>query len=291
MSLFLLTLGFGVVTSAVLSLTSVGLSLQFGVTNYVNFAYGAFLAIGMFVTYSTTVGLHLPFWIGAIIGILVTGLSAVLVDVLVLERFVRRGTSGFFLLIITFGLSLILLNLVQAIWGVGFDRYAIAEGSPLHLGPFSVTAAQLGVVVIAAVAMVAIHLLLTRTRLGMAMRAMSDNTPLAQASGIDTGRTTLWTWFISGCLAGLGGVALALNTVEFQAFTGNSFLFVIFAAVILGGIGKIYGAMVGAVIIGIVVSLSSLVISSAYNLDVAFAVLVLTLLIRPQGIFATAGKA
>lgn len=88
-----------------------------------------------------------------------------------------------------------------------------------------------------------------------------------------------------------GGITLALNTVEFQAFTGNTFLFVIFAAVILGGIGKIYGAMVGALVIGLAISLSTLVISAAYSLDVAFLVLVLTLLIRPQGIFATAGKA
>lgn len=119
MSLFLLTLGFGIVTSAVLALAAVGLSLQFGVTNYVNFAYGAYLAVGMFVTYTASVGLHLPFWLGGLVGVIASGLAAVAVDVAVLEPFVRRGTSGFFLLIVTFGLSLILLNLVQAIWGLG----------------------------------------------------------------------------------------------------------------------------------------------------------------------------
>ncbi|WP_298210124.1 branched-chain amino acid ABC transporter permease [Ferrimicrobium sp.] len=291
MHLFLLTLGFGIVTAAVLSLASVGLSLQFGVTNYVNFAYGAYLAVGMYMTYTCMTAFHLPFLIGAVIGILTAGIVAVIVDILVLERFVKRGTSGFFLLIVTFGLQLILLNLAQAIWGVGFDRYPIAQGKPLTIGPFSVTVAQLEVVGVAIIALVAVHLLLTKSRLGKAMRAMSDNKMLAQASGIDINATTLWTWFFTGCLAGLGGIALALNTVEFQVFTGNSFLFVIFAAVILGGIGKIYGAMLGALIIGLVVGLSSLVISSAYNVDVAFAVLVIVLLIRPQGIFAIAGKA
>jgi branched-chain amino acid transport system permease protein/neutral amino acid transport system permease protein len=289
--LFLLTFGFGIVTAAVLALASVGLSLQFGVTNYVNFAYGAYLAVGMYVTYTCTVGFHLPFLLGAVIGVLVSGVVAVVVDVLVLERFVKRGTSGFFLLIVTFGLQLILLNLAQAIWGVGFNRYSIAQGKPLTIGPFSVTSAQLEVVGVAIVALGLVHLLLTKSRLGKAMRAMSDNKMLAQTSGIDINATTLWTWFLTGCLAGLGGIALALNTVEFQVFTGNTFLFVIFAAVILGGIGKIYGAMLGALIIGLVVSLSSLVISSAYNVDVAFAVLVIVLLIRPQGIFAIAGKA
>jgi branched-subunit amino acid ABC-type transport system permease component len=290
-SLFLLTLGFGIVTSAVLALAAVGLSLQFGVTNYVNFAYGSFLAFGMFFTYTAQTALHLPIWLAAVIGVVATGLVAVVVDALVLEPFVRRGTSGFFLLIVTFGLSLILLNLVQAIWGVGFDEFQVAAGNPVNIGPFSFTAAQIWVVGIAVVTMVAVHLLLTRTNLGKSMRAMSDNAPLARATGIDTRKVTLWTWFISGCLAGLGGITLAFNTVEFQAFTGNTFLFVIFAAVILGGIGQIYGAMIGAIIIGLVVNFAGLVISSAYDLDAAFAVLVLVLVIRPQGIIPTIGKA
>lgn len=291
MSLFLLTLGFGIVTSAVLALAAVGLSLQFGVTNYVNFAYGAFLAFGMFFTYTAQSALHMPIVLAGVFGTLATGVVALVVDTLILEPFVRRGTSGFFLLIVTFGLSLVLLNLVQAIWGVGFDQYNVAAGSPITLGPFSFTAAQIGVVAVAVLTMVAVHLLLTRTTLGRAMRAMSDNAPLARATGIDTRSVTRWTWFISGCLAGLGGITLALNTVEFQAFTGNTFLFVIFAAVILGGIGQIYGAMIGAVIIGLVVNFAGMVISSAYDLDAAFAVLVLVLLLRPQGIIPTLGKA
>ena len=291
MTLFLLTLGFGIVTAAVLSLAAVGLSLQFGVTNYVNFAYGAYLGFGMFFTYTAETALHFPIVLAGVFGMLATGAVAVVVDALILEPFVRRGTSGFYLLIVTFGLSLVLLNLVQAIWGVGFDQYKVATGSPITIGPFSFTAAQIGVVVIAAVTMVAVHLLLTKTNLGKAMRAMSDNTSLARATGIDTRSVTRWTWFISGCLAGLGGITLALNTVEFQAFTGNTFLFVIFAAVILGGIGQIYGAMIGAIVIGLVVNFAGLVISSAYDLDAAFAVLVLVLLVRPQGIIPTIGKA
>ncbi len=287
----MLTLGFGIVTAAVLALAAVGLSLQFGVTNYVNFAYGAYLAFGMFFTYTGQTVLHMPIWLAAVLGVIATGLVAVLIDALVLEPFVRRGTSGFFLLIVTFGLSLVLLNLVQAIWGVGFDEFQVAAGSPVKLGPFSFTAAQLSVVGIAVVTMVAVHLLLTRTNLGKSMRAMSDNAPLARATGIDTRRVTSWTWFISGCLAGLGGITLAFNTVEFQASSGNTFLFVIFAAVILGGIGQIYGAMIGALIIGLVVNFAGLVISSAYDLDAAFAVLVLVLLVRPQGIIPTIGKA
>ncbi|MDA8063540.1 MAG: branched-chain amino acid ABC transporter permease [Actinomycetota bacterium] len=291
MSLFLLSLGFGIVTAAVLALSSVGLSLQFGVTNFVNFAYGAYLGFGMFLTYTLASLLHFPLWLSVVLGCILTGVLAVVIDLVILEPFVRRRTSGFFMLIVTFGLQLLLLNIIQAVWGVGFQSFTSGSGSPITIGPFSFTADQLGIVALAVVAMVGIHLLLTRTTLGKSMRAMSDDPSLAKVSGIDTARVTLWTWFISGCLAGLGGVTLALNTVSFQAYTGNNFLFVIFAAVILGGIGKIYGAMLGALCIGLVVEVSGVWLSSAYKLDVAFGVLVLVLLVRPQGIIPTLGKA
>lgn len=278
-------------TASVLALSAVGLSLQFGVTNFVNFAYGALLGLGMYFTYALNTTLGLPFWFAALGGTVLTGVASVIIDVLILEPFVRRATTGFFMLIVTFGLSLILLNLIQLFWGVSFTKFAIHQGSPLSIGPLSFTPNQLAIIAIAIIVLVGVHLLLTRTTLGRSMRAMSDNTSLAKVSGINTGRITMWTWFISGCLAGLGGVTLAINTVSFQAYTGNNFLFVIFAAVIVGGIGQIYGAMIGAIAIGLVVNISGLWISSAYQLDLAFAVLVLVLLVRPQGIIATVGKA
>ncbi len=274
-----------------LALSAVGLSLQFGVTNFVNFGYGALLGLGMYFTYALNTSLGLPFWLAAIGGTLLTGLAAVIIDALILEPFVRRGTSGFFMLIVTFGLSLILLNVIQLFWGVSFTKFSIHQGTPLKIGPLSFTPNQLAIIAISIVVLVGVHLLLTRSTLGRSMRAMSDNTPLAKVSGINTGRITMWTWFLSGCLAGLGGVTLAINTVSFQAYTGNNFLFVIFAAVIVGGIGQIYGAMIGAIAIGLVVNLSGIWISSAYQLDLAFAVLVLVLLVRPQGVIATVGKA
>ena len=193
LSLFYLTFGFGIVTASLLALSAVGLSLQFGVTNFVNFGYGALLGLGMYFTYalSTTVGL--PFWFAALGGTLLTGVASVIVDVLILEPFVRRGTSGFFMLIVTFGLSLILLNLIQLFWGVSFTKFAIHQGTPLKIGPFSFTPNQLAIIAIAIVVLIGVHLLLTRTTLGRSMRAMSDNASLAKVSGINTGRVTMWT--------------------------------------------------------------------------------------------------
>lgn len=270
---------------------SVGLSLQFGVTNFVNFAYGAYLSAGMLFTWLFAARMHVPFLLAALIGTLLTALLAVVVNELIFEPFAKRRKSIFYMLIVTFGLSLVLDNLLQVFFGVGFEQFPIKQSSAIHLGPFDFTGIQLMIILVAVIVMFTLHLLLTRTSLGKKMRAMSDSAELAKISGIDTKAVTRWTWFLSGALAGLGGIVLALNTVVFQTTTGDDFLFVIFAAVILGGIGQIYGAMLGALVIGVVMEVSVVVIPSAYKQDVAFLILVLMLLLRPQGLIATQGKA
>ncbi len=291
MSLFFLTLGFGLVTASVLSLLSVGLSLQFGVTNFVNFAYGSYLSAGMLFTWTFATKLHFPFVIAALAGVIFTSLLAVIVNEIVFEPFSKRRKSIFYMLIVTFGLSLVLDSVLQIFYGVGFEKFPIAQSEALHIGPFDFTVVQLWIIAVAILSMIAIHLLLTRTSLGKQMRAMSDNPELAKISGVDTRTVTRSTWALSGALAGLGGVVLALNTVVFQTTTGDDLLFVIFAAVILGGIGQTYGAMLGALVIGIVTEVSAVWVSSAYKQDVAFLILVVMLLVRPQGIIPAQGKA
>ncbi|NNN15055.1 MAG: branched-chain amino acid ABC transporter permease [Acidimicrobiaceae bacterium] len=291
MSLFFLTLGFGLVTASVLSLLSVGLSLQFGVTNFVNFAYGSYLSAGMLFTWTFATKLHFPFVIAALAGVIFTSLLAVIVNEIVFEPFSKRRKSIFYMLIVTFGLSLVLDSVLQIFYGVGFEKFPITQSEALHIGPFDFTVVQLWIIAVAILSMIVIHLLLTRTSLGKQMRAMSDNPELAKISGVDTRTVTRSTWALSGALAGLGGVVLALNTVVFQTTTGDDLLFVIFAAVILGGIGQTYGAMLGALVIGIVTEVSAVWVSSAYKQDVAFLILVVMLLVRPQGIIPAQGKA
>ena len=144
---------------------------------------------------------------------------------------------------------------------------------------------------IAVVLMLAVHTMLKTTRLGKSMRAMSDNTTLAMTSGIDTKRITTITWFLSGTLAGLAGTVLGITEGNLTPASGELFLFVIFAAVIVGGVGSIYGAMAGAVLIGLATEISAAFINPAYKLDIAFVILILTLLFRPSGLFARPGKA
>lgn len=291
MDLFLSSLGFGLVTASVLAITALGLTLQFGVTNYVNFAYGDFLTLGAYLTWTFNVALGWNFWLALIVASGVVGLVALVISQFVLEPFVRRGGPLLIILIVTFGLSLILSNAILAVWGADYKEYNVSLESPLRLGPLTLTGDQLGIMALSVAVMVAIHLVLTRTKIGKAMRAMSDDKSLAGVSGIPTGRMTALVWVISGVLAGLGGGVLALNVVTFDSSLGITFLFVIFAAVILGGIGKPYGAMLGALVIGLAVEVSAVVLPSQYKLDVAFVILVVILLVRPQGLLRVVGKA
>lgn len=290
MTLFWLSVGFGLVTSSVLAIAAIGLSLQFGITNYVNFAYGDFMALGAFFTYFLNNEVfHINIWIALAIAALAMGGFGVLVNQLLLGPFARRFRSTHYVLIVTFGLSLVMLNVIYSLWGADVRFYLLPAGTAHHVGPMLLTTNQLIVMGIAVALLAAVHTTLKTTRLGKSMRAMSDNTSLAMTSGIDTRRITTITWFLSGALAGIAGTVLGISEGNLTPAAGELFLFVIFAAVIMGGIGSIYGAVAGAVFIGMATEISAAYINPAYKLDIAFVVLILTLLIRPNGLFARPG--
>ncbi len=290
MTLLWLSVGFGLVTTSVLALAALGLSLQFGITNYINFAYGDFMALGGFFTYFlNNEALHLNIWLSMAIATVAMGFFGVLINRLLLGPFARRFTSSHYVLIVTFGLSLIMLNVIYSIWGADVRFYSLPPGSALHIGPLLLTTSQLIVMGIAVVLVGAVHTILQTTRLGKSMRAMSDNGTLAMTSGIDTRMVTTVTWFMSGALAGVAGAVLGVSEGNLTPAAGELFLFVIFAAVILGGIGSIYGALAGAVVIGMSTEISAAFINPAYKLDIAFVALILTLLIRPNGLIARPG--
>lgn len=283
--------GFGLVTASILAMCSVGLTLQFGVTNYINFAIGAFLTFGAYFAWVANVSMGLNIWLAILIAGLGSGLVAVLLNTGIMQQFVRRDYPVLFMLIVMFGLSLILQNVVLAIWGPNFKTYSLLPDTQVNFGPFLFTEQQLLIIGLTVVVMIGIHLLLAYTKVGKAMRAMSDNPTLARNCGIDTDLVTNFTWLLSGFLAGMAGVILAMNINSFQPGFGNDFQFVIFAAVILGGIGKPYGAMAGALLIGVVTEVSAVFINSDYKNDAAFAILVIALLFRPQGLFTSERKA
>lgn len=291
MLIYFHALGFGLVTASILALSSVGLTLQFGVTNYVNFAYGEMLTFGAYFAWIANTKYGWNIWVALVVAAVLTGLLGVILNLIILQPFVKRQYPVLFMLVVTFGLSLILSNVLLAVFGADFQRFNAPPDTEFSIGPFLLTGRQLIIIGIAVASMLGIHVLLNYTKIGKAMRAMSDNPTLARNCGIDTDMITNVAWFLSGLMAGLAGVVLALNITTLQPAFGGDFLFVIFAAVILGGIGKPYGAMAGALVIGVVTELAAVPLTSDYKNDAAFAILVLVLLFRPQGIFASEGKA
>lgn len=290
MNIFVLSIGFGVVTASILAIAAIGVTLQFGVTNYINFAYGEFMTLGAYIAWFANTQLGLSIWIAMLIAGLGVALVSLAISRFVLDYFVKQRTPVLFLLIVTFGLSLILSNLMLGVFGFGYRQFSEPSQRPLRFGPWQFTADQLGIIVVAVAVMVGVHLLLQYTTLGKSMRAMSDNRALAELSGIDTDQVTAWAWFVSGFLAGLSGFVFALNAVTFDSSLGGTFLFVIFAAVILGGIGKPHGAMLGALVIGLATELAAAVFDPAYKNDVAFLVLIVFVLVRPQGLLRSRAR-
>jgi len=289
LSILLLSIGFGLVTASVLAIAGVGLSLQFGVTNFVNFAYGDYATFGAYV--ALILNEHgVDIYFAMLVAGAVTAVFAFLVNRLVFQTFIRRRVKLVILLVVTIGVSLVIEYTLQSIFGAQFQTYAVTSPNPLQIGPFLLTRGQIAIIGIAVACMLGVHLLLSRTRIGKAMRAMSDNAALAEASGIDTQRVTDLTWLVVGFLGGIAGVVLAMNTSTFTPLLGSFFLLTLFAVVILGGIGKPYGAMLGAVIIGVVTEVSGAYINAAYQDAVAFVIMILLLLWRPQGLFASRGR-
>jgi len=286
----ILSMGFGLVTASVLALAGVGVTLQFGVTNHVNFAYGSYMALAAYWAWEVNVRLGVTLWLAVLAGAALMAVFAVVVNYLLLEPFRRRGLPVIFLLIVTMGLWLILSNAILVVWGPNTVELNIGSTSPIQIGPFLFTAQQLLIILLAMIILSAVHLLLTRSKLGKAMRAMSDDPGLAEASGINGPRIVAVTWLLTGFLMGFAGCVLAINLTSFQPTFGDDYLFVIFAAVILGGIGQPYGTMLGALLIGLATEMSAIVINPALKDDVAFLLLIVIILVRPQGLIPTRGR-
>lgn len=291
MTLLFNSIGFGLVTASVIAIGAVGLTLQFGITNFINFAYGEMVTFGAYVGYYCTAVLHLNPVLAILGAILATGLLGVILNEVIFTPFVRAKAKLFVMLIVTIGISLILQNSYQLAFGTDFHRYNIGGNTSHQIGPFLLTTTQLLIIGLAVISLVGLQVLLRFTKLGKSMRAMSDSTELAEASGLNTRMITRLAWLLSGGLAGIGGVALALNVYTVTPNVGNLFVFVLFAAVILGGVGNPIGAMLAALIIGLAMEVSGAYINSGYKTAVAFAILIVVLLVRPSGLFTVKGKA
>jgi branched-subunit amino acid ABC-type transport system permease component len=278
-------IGFGLVTASILAVAGVGFTLQFGVTNILNLAYGEIMTAAAFVAYLVT-SAGISVWLALVAGGAFGAVFSVLLNRALYTPFVRRGTRLFGMIIVTIAVSLIVQNSMLAIFGANFFSLSMPRPASVHIAGMVFTTVQLAIIGVAVVAMLLIHLLLRYTKLGKAMRATATDPDLARNCGIATERVIDLAWAISGGLCGLAGVILVMNLTAFTDTTGAQFLIPIIAVAVLGGIGQPYGAMLGALVIGIVSELAAAVISPDYKNVVAFVILVMVLLARPQGILS-----
>ncbi len=287
----------GLAFGMLLALAAVGLSLIYGTTGLSNFAHGEQVTFGALLTFflstNETVTIPLipvefsigmPLWLAAIIAIAVSGGTGWLQDKYLWNPLRRRRVATLQQMIVSIGLSLALLNLMQ--WWMGGRRHRLTteSGGRYEFGDFYIGTQTVMSVVIALIALVLVALFLLRTRLGRATRAISDNPALAAASGIRVDSIIRLVWIMAASLAALGGILLALFDQGVGFDSGARLLLLMFAAVTLGGLGQAFGALAGALVVGVVTEVSTVVIAPDMRYASALAILIIVLLVRPQGI-------
>jgi branched-subunit amino acid ABC-type transport system permease component len=294
---------FGLETGSLIAVAAMGFTLIYGIVNMINFAYGEYLTIGSYLAFFLIMEVGLNFWLGLL---LVTALTAVGGWAISRAFFTPLHEAGPIPLLLTsIGLGFVLRNAFRI--GIGLNRYYIKLDQAFDLlpvvtmrydlpsitvagvdllGDFFVTTNMLVTITLALALLVAVHLLLTRTDLGIAMRATASNEPLAELSGVPAYNVRQFTWVLASALAGVAGLLLFTRTPASPEAGFSQILFIL-AAAILGGAGSVYGAVVGSLAIGLsieVVNGLGIPVLSDVPVSMAFAILVVMLLVRPEGI-------
>ena len=273
----------GLAVGSVLALAAIGLTLTYGILRLSNFAHGDFMTLGAYFTWlANTQGLNI--WLSMILGSVGTIIAMLISEFLLWKPMRDRRASSTTLIIISIGLALFLRSGILLIWGSSNQSYDLPVVRALQFGNLRVAYYRVIVIVLALIAIAAVYFLLQNSKIGKAMRAVADNIDLARVSGINVERVVLWTWIITGTLTAFAGGMYGLITAV-RPNMGWFLILPMFASVILGGIGNPYGAIAGALVIGLAQELSVPFLGSQYKLGVALLIMVLILFIRPQGLF------
>lgn len=293
----LLTLGFGIVTASILALSAVAFTLQYAVTNVANISHGEILTVGAysaFLVHQRT-GNAVAAAVAAALG---GGLIALAMYSGVIGPFIRYGASPTVVFIATLGVSFVVQNILVMLFGAENLAYTIDAGAPQHIGPFLWNKLDLEIIASAIVITIALYVVISRTKFGKALRAVSQNRELARVTGINATRVAAATFFLAGLMAGYAGFILAEQVGTFSPYFGFSFFLITLTATVAGGLGRAFSTMVGALIVGLILEFVPTLpvpfvggnISASYNLAIAFAILALVILIRPRGLFTNARR-
>ena len=291
----------GLIAGTMIGLGAIGITLTYSILRFANFAHGELISWGAYAALAVSSALataYAPFatpigpfsfgWsvpLGALVSMALTGLLALLVDVLLFGRLRARKSAVIILVMASFGAALTLRSLLEFLFTSkpAYFTDALQIAMKLGLGARA-TPDQLLSLGVAAFLVLAVHLLLTRTAIGRAMRAVSENQQLAALAGVDVRQTIRIVWLLGAALASVAGVMAGL-LVQIRPHMGHDLLLPLFAAAILGGIGSVPGAMLGGIIVGLAEALSVQFIGAEWRAAVSFVILVCVLLARPQGLF------
>jgi len=278
----------GLSSGSIYALGAIGLSLVYGILKLVNFAHGDFMTLGGYVAFAINVSAGLPLvvaFLGALAAVAALGL---LLEYGIWAPMRRRGAGVMQLLLLSIGLAFVVRNMILFEWSSAVRSLDVDQFQTWNpFGGVRITAIQVTVIATAGVVLVAVAAMLKTTMVGKSMRALADSFDLAEVSGVNTRRVVAYTWLLAGSLAGLAGVLAAIYTT-LTPNTGWFLLLSVFAAVVLGGIGNAYGALVGGITLGLVQEWSTMWIRPTYKEAIGFLVLILVLLVRPSGVFGQA---
>lgn len=280
----------GLVLGSIYALGAIGVSLLFGILRFAHFAHGDLMTLGAYLALTVVLALGWPPILALPIAIAGTAVAAVAIDWLFYRPF--RSSPTIVLVIASFGIALMVRAAVELFWGVEIIPYQTGIQRPLIFFDSLRIAERHFYIVGGTILLIAVmHYFLAHTRTGKAMRAMSDDANLARVTGINTKHIIVWTWILGAGLAAAAGVFLGMDT-QLNPNMGWDLLLPVFAAAILGGLGRPYGAIAGGMVIGFMEELSSYpwigdapLLSPSYKSAVAFAVMVVMLIWRPSGLF------
>ncbi len=277
----------GIIAGSIYALFAVGLTMVYGVFRFINFAHGELIAWGAYlVLLFTQTIFKLPIYYAFLPALAVTvtiGLAQ--------ERYVYRplrNSSRITLLIASIGLSYLLRNGIRIIWGSDLMSYGLKPTRGIAFAGLSITPTQILMIAAAIVFLGGLYFLFTRTMLGKSLRAVADNMELSGIMGINMNRVSLAVWTLASVFAGVGGILLALDT-NLEPLMGMANMIKAFAAMLLGGAGNVWGALLGGLFIGIAENVGVAFFSPGYKDFISFAIIILVLLLRPKGIFGILG--
>ncbi len=272
----------GISLGSVYAIIALGYTMVYGIAKMLNFAHGDVIMVGGYVSLLAMSSLGLPWWVGVLLAMVACTVLGVIIEGLAYKPL--RAAPSLAVLITAIGVSYFLQNAAQLLWGASPKSYTPVVGGALSLGGLTISGISLLTIAMCVVIMVGLTLFTSKSKMGKAMRACSEDKGAAQLMGINVNRTISLTFAIGSALAAIAGVLLCSFNTSLMPTTGSMPGIKAFTAAVFGGIGSIPGAFLGGMLLGIIESLSKAYISTQLANSIVFAVLIITLLVRPAGL-------